>query len=65
MIEIVEWVSTTAWQIKMTLLSEFLIELFAALREETDWLDVMTREASISTMLLLVGLSQAVSVAER
>ena len=33
--------------------------------EETDWLAVMMREASISTMLLLAGLSQAVSVAER
>jgi hypothetical protein len=33
--------------------------------EETDWLAVMMREASISTMFLLAGLSQAVSVAER
>ena len=33
--------------------------------EEIDWLAVMMREASISMMLLLAGLSHAVSVAER
>jgi hypothetical protein len=33
--------------------------------EETDCLAVMMREASISTMLFLAGLSQAVSVVER